>query len=299
MKNTLFIIILFSLSALMVAVTYGQEVVAVQSARLSPYEEALKGFQSTCRANVTRIIISEQERNDVIKKIYEIDPDIIIAIGMDALTRVKSIRDISIIYLMVLDPQSILSGEENITGVSMNIPQERQLTTLAKALPGIKNVGLVYDPTMTGHLVERAREAAARIGLNLIAKEINHPGEAPSAIRSLEGKIDVLWMLPDKTVITDETVEFMLLFSIENMTPVFTFSDKYLESGALMSISVDPFDMGSQAGEMAKGLTSEKGAEGAGEMEARKGVITVNMKTARKLGITIDEKIIAGANIID
>jgi putative ABC transport system substrate-binding protein len=300
LKNILSIIILLFLTILnYTAAAYGQEVVVVQSARFTPYEEALRGFHTICRADITRIVISELERNDVTDRINRIVPDIILAIGMDALIKVKSIREIPIIYLMVLYPQSILAGEENITGVSMNITQERQLIRLSTAMPGIKNVGLVYDPAMTGHIVEGVREAAGLVGVNLIAKAINHAGEGPMAIRSMGDEIDVLWMLPDRTVITDETIETMFLFSIENMTPVLTFSEKYLELGALMSIGVDPFDMGRQAGESAESLLSGNVYEVAGEKDARKEVITVNMNTAEKMGITLSEEILALAGIIE
>lgn len=245
------------------------------------------------------MVISELKRNDVTDRINRTGPDIILAIGRDALVKVKSVRDIPVIYLMVLYPRSILSDEENIFGVSMNNSQEQLLNTLTNALPGVKNVGLVYDPAFTGHLVERAREAAGLAGVNLIARKIDHAGEAPMAIRSMEGKIDILWMLPDRTVMKDETVETMFLFSIENKTPVLTFSEKYLDLGALMSIGVDPFDMGRQAGETAQSLLSKKGYEGVKEKDARKEVIIINMKTARKIGITLREEILASARVIE
>lgn len=299
MIKKLFIFLLLYFSMFIGAVALGQEVLTVQSARMPPYEEALKGFQSVCDADITRIIISELKQNDVIKRINRISPDIILAIGMDALTKVKPIKDIPIIYIMVLDPRSILSGEDNITGVSMNIPQERQIFILARILPGIKTIGLVYDPVITGHLVERVRKAAGAAGLNLITKEINRAGEAVSAIHSMGGEIDLLWMLPDRTVITDETLEFMLLFSLENMTPIFTFSEKYLEAGALMSISIDPFDMGSQAGEMANEILSGKEYSSIEEREARKEIISFNSKVARKLGISVDEELLTTVEIIE
>lgn len=276
----------------------GQEIIAVQSVRVAPYEEAIKGFESTCDANIKRFIISESEETDVVRKINKLRPDLVLAIGMEALLRVKRIKHTPIVYLMVHKLQSGLC-EENITGISMNISQEQQLRTFLRVLPDFKRIGLLYDPDRTGHLVKKARAAAGKTGIRLIAKEIHNSREAPSLIMDMRGKIDAFWMLPDLTVIIPETVEFLLLFSIENKVPILTFSEKYAELGALMSLSIDPFDIGTQAGEMAKKILSGSDVKNVQRVDARQGVISINLKIARKLGITVDAKSIRGARVVN
>ena len=236
---------------------------------------------------------------DVVEKIKGIRPDLVLAIGMNGLSRVKRIKDIPVVYLMILNPQSILSGEENITGVSMNIPQEKLLVTLLEALPNVKTVGLLYNPERTGHLVKRAREAARKTGIKLIAGEVHSPKEVPSSIKKLKGKIDVFWMIPDITVASPELIEFLFLFFLENNIPILTFAEKYVEIGALISIGVDPFDMGRQAGAMVEEILSGKDVNDVQQVEARKAIISINLKIARKLGITVDEKIIRKARVIN
>jgi putative ABC transport system substrate-binding protein len=263
----------------------GQEILVVQSIRIKPYEEALKGFKSVCHSRIQRLVVSELEGADVVRKINEIRPAMILAVGVDALSMVKPIEDIPVVYLMVPNPQSILSGEKNITGVSMNIPQEKQLTALLDALPGTHTIGLLYDPNRTGHLVKRAQDFAAKIGVRLIAKEIHNPKEAPTLIFDMKDKIDVFWMLPDITVITPETVECLLLLSLENKIPLFTFSAKYVQMGAFMSMDIDAFDMGRQAGEMAAAIRAGKDAKDLHQVYARKAVVSTNLMIAKKLGI--------------
>lgn len=276
----------------------GQEIVAIQSIRVAPYEEAIKGFKTVCNSKIKRLVVSELEGADVAKKVNEIRPDMVLAIGMDALSRVKRIKNIPVVYLMVLNPQSMFSGENNITGVSMNIPPEKQLITLSKVLPDIEKIGLLYDPDRTGYFVKRARDAAGKFGIKLIAQKIHSSRDVPSLMKDMKGKADVFWMLPDITVITPETVEFLLLFSLENKMPVLTFSEKYVELGALMSIGIDAFDIGRQVGEMANEILSGKDVKDVQRVDARKAVVSINPKVARKLGINIDEKIIRKAQIV-
>lgn len=287
----------------------GPEIVAIQSIRVEPYEEAIKGFQSVCNARINRIVVSELGETDVVRKINEIRPDMVLAIGRDALSMVKRIEGIPIVYLMVLNPQSTLSGEKNITGVSMNIPPEKQLMVLLGALPYTKNIGLLYDPNRTAYLVRKAKDAAKKIGIKLIAREIHSSRDAPSLIMDMKEKIDVFWMLPDITVITPETVKFLLLFSLENNIPLLAFSEKYVEVGAFMSTDIDAFDMGSQAGEMANKILSGRGVRNVRQVHARKLVVSTNLMIARKLGINLNiamnlgtdnsEKIIREAQMVN
>ena len=264
------------------------EIVVVQSIRVKPYEEAIKGFLSVCNAGIKRVVLSESRGADALRKIKDIGPEMVLAIGSDALSMAKRIKSIPIVYVMVLNPQSRLSGEENIRGVSMNIPPKQQLTALLRAVPHVKTVGLLYNPNRTGRFVKEAQVAVLGIGINLVAREIYSPKNAPSLIMDMKGQIDAFWMLPDITVITPQTVEFLLLFSLENNIPLLTFSDKYVEAGAFMSTGIDAFDMGRQAGEIASKILSGTDLKNVQHVGARRLVVSTNLMVARKLGINVD-----------
>ena len=263
----------------------GQEIVAVQSVRVEPYEEAIKGFKSTCDAQIQRVVLSETEGANVAREIKRVRPDIVLAIGRDALSAVKKMKNIPIVYLMVLNPQTMLSGEKNITGVSMNISPEKQLKVLLEAVPQTRRIGLVYDPNRTNYLVKEAQHAAATMGVTLLAKKAHSSKEVPSLIMDMKGKIDVFWMIPDVTVITPDTVEFLILFSMENNIPLLTFSEKYLELGAFMSTATDPFDMGVQAGQIVNNILRGKNGERIQQVHARTMIVSTNLMVAGKLGI--------------
>jgi putative ABC transport system substrate-binding protein len=264
------------------------EIVAVQSIRVRPYEEAIKGFRSICDVKMRRVVLSELGRSKAMRSIKDSGPEMVLAIGGDALSMAKRIKHIPIVYTMVLNPESRLSGEENIRGVSMNIPPKQQLRALLRALPRVKTVGLLYDPDRTGNFVREAHVAALGIGITLVAREMHSPKDAPALIMDMRGKIDAFWMLPDITVTTPQTVEFLVLFSLENAIPLLAFSEKYVELGAFMSIGIDAFDMGRQAGEIAKRIVSGVDVKNVQHVGARRLVVSTNLMVARKLGITTD-----------
>ncbi|HDH10940.1 MAG TPA: ABC transporter substrate-binding protein, partial [Nitrospirae bacterium] len=274
-------------------------IAAVQSVNIKPYNNALAGFKSVCDCKVKSFIVSEMQESDIAEKVKKAKPDVIIAIGIDAFERVRMIKDIPIVYLMVLNPRTMPSKDNNITGVSMNIAPEKQLKLLKQALPGIKRIGLLYDPAWTGNFVKKAKLAAPATGIKIIAREIRNSKDYPSLLESMEGEVNAFWMLPDLTAVTPETVEFLFLCSMKSGVPVITFSDKYLSMGALMSFDIDAYDIGKQAGEMVKEILSGTGINNIARTDARKINLTINRRIAKKQGIKISDEILDKAGVVN
>ncbi len=89
-----------------------------------------------------------------------------------------------------------------------------------------------------------------------------------------------------------ETIESMLLFSFRNRVPLFTFSKKYVEMGALAALTVNPFDLGVQTGEIAHKILKSDARGGSMREFARTQILLINTKIAQKLGIVIPDAIL-------
>lgn len=277
---------------------YAANVVSVQSVNITPYNDAFKGLASGCNCNVEQFVLSEMQGVDIVKEIRRERPDLIIAVGNGALEKIKSINNIPVVYLMALIPQPAVTGKTNITGISMDIPPDRQLEIIKQILPSANDIGLIYNPGQTGKFVEKAKVPAAAMGIKLTANEARNSKDVPEQL-NLMGRVKAFWMLPDVSVMTPETVEILFLYSIKNKVPVITFSQKYLEMGALMSLDIDAYDIGQQAGEIAGRILSGTDAGKIPAVSARKINITVNQRTARKLGINIKEETLKGVKVIN
>jgi ABC-type uncharacterized transport system substrate-binding protein len=269
------------------------EVLLLESVKIQPYEEAIEGFKSSCSCNTREIVLAEISERDVLREIRRSRPEMIAAIGIDALMKVKGIKDIPIVYLMIPNPRYRLQNEENITGVSMHVSPERQLTILQEVLPNVKRVGVLYDPAKSGGFVERLREVSKGSGVTIVPKEVHSAKDVPSILQTtVKEGVDILWMLPDTTVVTPETVEAFLDSSLNNKIPLFTFSQKYVEMGAVISVSIDPYDVGKQAGEIARKILSGTKVTSVPRSDARKAMISLNLKIAKKINITINRQVI-------
>ncbi|MCF8029052.1 MAG: hypothetical protein K9K81_11850 [Desulfobacteraceae bacterium] len=246
-----------------------------------------------------RMILSDLPDDTVAERIDMTGPDLVLAIGTDALSRVKNMMDVPVVYVMVLDSAAAFSGQGHITGVNMIVKPEKQLAIILDALPGSQRIGLVYDPEQSGRIAAEIRAAAARKGVELRARPVFWAENVSSAVMVMKPEIDVFWMLPDLTVVTPETVNFLILWTMESGRPIVTFADKYAKQGALMSIGVDPYGMGRQAGKMAEKILAGTDPGAIPCEDAEKADIAINMKVAEKLGISVDEKIAKQARIIE
>jgi putative ABC transport system substrate-binding protein len=274
------------------------ELLVVQSLPIKPYNDALQGFRAVCKARLDRIVGPDLSEAEIRVKVRRNKPELILAIGMDALEKLKTVKDVPIVYVMVLNPQDMLRDGGNITGVSMNLSPERQFSVLREVLPYVKKIGVFFDPVKNGYYISRVHNAAALMGIELLTKKVSSSREAVASVEGMKGKVDLLWLLPDTTVVNPSTIDLLLLSSIENKIPVLTFSNKYAEKGALLSLEVDAVESGKQAGEMAvKILEGAKVNSIKGE-DARESILTVNLIVAKKLGVSFNGNVIKHARVI-
>ncbi len=276
---------------------HSKDVSAIKSMDILPYKEAVKGFRDTVDAKVSEYVLSGDSDNLAIVISKNQKADLIFTLGTDALRLVKEgLKDVPVIYTFVLNADSIVGpGRANVTGIDMNIPPEEQFNALLQVVPSARRIGVIYDPSKNQSAVNEAEAAARKLGVHLISRKVRTGAEAINTINQLEGKVDALWMLPDTTAITPESVEYMLLFSFKNRIPLIGISEKYVKNGALFALTFDSEDMGRQAGEMATRILMGEDASNIPVPKPRKLRLSINLNTAEKLGLKIPEKVVGKA----
>jgi putative ABC transport system substrate-binding protein len=281
------------------------DVAVIVSAPVDAYQEALRGFKKSLRHRIAAEYNMEgnlDRGREILSEIqFKVKPDLIFAVGIWALQVViNQTTNLPVVYAMVLNPPSIIGdGARNVTGASMNVPVEQTIRLFKQLGPQIRRVGVVFNRAKTGYLVRLADAVAQEEGLQLIANEIRSPREAIPALDSLQGRIDALWILPDETILAQEVVQYMLLFSYRDKVPLLGLSERQAEMGALLSLSFGSSeDIGRQAGELANSILGGKAAAEIPYTTARQVKLTVNLKAAQKLGMEIPKSILAMADTL-
>jgi putative ABC transport system substrate-binding protein len=266
-------------------------VVMLTESGVAQYQETLAGVRAHLGANVVQIDIASAI--DPLGQLRQAHPQAVVAVGIKALSLVaRAVPDLPIVYCTVLYPdQHGLTGA-NITGVPLEIPALKQLEQLHDVAPRVKRIGVLYSPAMASFVTE-ATAAAGKLGIKMVPKSIGSAREVADGFSGLVGQIDALLLLPDSKVMNKEVFNYLLRASLDANIALFGFLEALTQAGALASISPDYQDIGARAGELVTQALEHRGT--LPPKTYSRGALSINLKTAERLGIAVDEKMIQGA----
>jgi putative ABC transport system substrate-binding protein len=268
------------------------EVVVVQSSEIRPFQEALEGFEETSGCSIKEVISVQPGIPDLSSMVRRLRPDAILALGLDSVIRLQQIRDIPVFFTMAANLPENVRSVDNVSGVSMIVEPERQIEALKLLLPNIRRAGVIFNASRSRNFIDRLIQAGRKHHVEIIATPAKSPQDVFHLLSELKGRADAIVMLPDLTLMTQETVNAMLLFSFKNSIPLVSFSEKFAGMGALAAIAVIPRDLGRQTGEMVREYLRNKIAYKNRRSYARKNEIFINWTVARKLGISIRDELL-------
>lgn len=272
------------------------EIIILKSSDIAAYNQAINGFKSALPSGM---ILSEfdlqgdlEKGRKLARKIRASDPALVFAVGLKAAKAAQlEIVDIPVVYSMVLDPSKYGLTTPNMTGILLEVPVERQLAMIRTLLPNLKHIGTLYDPTKTTSLIDEARRLLKPNGMELIPLQINNERDVPGGLRALLPSVDALWLVPDSTVLNDESLRFILNTALEERVPVIGFSREFARSGALLCLSVNYGDIGRQAGQLSRKLLDGQLSLPMKPWHPERIETSLNLKTAKFLGIEIPREL--------
>lgn len=289
-----------ALAVLLLPAASRADIVAVQTGGIAAYGLALDGLKE---AYGGKVIVHELGKGaeideDLADTIKSENPKVVVAIGAKAATSAKArLPDIPIVFCMVLRSDRLGLAGSNVTGIRLEIPPVEQLRQFKLAVPGIKKVGIVFNPAKTGGLVDSAKDVASELGIELVTREVEGTGDVPDAVDTLVGEVDGLWLVPDATVVTKDTFKHILLATLGKKVPLMVFSVPFVKAGALLGVAPNYQAIGEMAAGMAKSIES---GTSPGDLEPRDppAAIVLNQRTAGRVGVSINDALKKSMTII-
>jgi len=275
---------LLSLAALMLAPlpSLASDILLVQGSRNSALEQVSRLLQNDCASGSRTLVLSDYADPDLARQVREQRPSVVVAIGDSAMSEAKKLRNIRVVYGLALNVSEETLGN-NISGVSMMVSPDSYMK-LFSALR-FKRIGIIYNRKLTGAYVSRARAAAERMGIELVALKIASAMEVPQKLAELRNrKIDALWLLADTTAITPETVDSYFSFAQQKELPVIGFSTAYLTKGAIASLEVSREEMSRQ---ICKSIKTSSSTGERAISDPLRGKLIFNDAVARRLSISL------------
>jgi len=277
------------------------EVAILKSADLPAYNQAVVGIKAALPPATT--FTEYDMKGDIARgqnhtrKIQASDASLLLAVGVKAaLVAKQEIVGIPVVFCMVLDSAKHDLKAPNVTGIRLEIPISRQFGALRAVLPSVKRLGVLYDPDKTGELVEEGRLQARAMGVEVVARRVSSEKDVPSALGALIPDIDALWLVPDGTVVTGDSLKFLMSTALNANVPVLGFSSELVRNGALVGLSVHYEDVGRQAGMLARKILLERYQPNSTTFPPDRFRLAVNLKTAKFLGIVIPPAVVSSAD---
>ena len=238
----------------------------------------------------------------IAKKFSGDAPDVIVAIATpSAQTVVSSTKTIPVVFSAVTDPlgaklvKDMNHPGKNVTGVTDLTPIAAHMALVKRVVPNAKRLGVISNPGEANSvtLVALIEAEAPKVGMSVWVASATKSGEVLAAARSLVGKVDVIYIPTDNTVIS--AFEAVVKVGNEAKIPVLAGDTDSVKRGAVAAAGFNYYDIGRQTGHMVVKIL--KGGN-AGDM-AVEGVaktdLYINLKSAASQGATLSSDLIGEA----
>ena len=182
----------------------------------------------------------------------------IVAVGPNALTYLKNIKwSNTIVYSMILNPERMLDNVKGNCGVSLNIPPEKQFEAIKSVFPDIHHIGVLYDPVHNSDWFNSASIISKTYNIFLTPLKVFERSEISKLFKETRLDIDAILFIPDKTVISQPIIKYVIKESIKQRIPTFGFNQFFHESGSAMSFVIDYKAVGAQTADMVKNISGK------------------------------------------
>lgn len=211
----------------------------------------------------------------------------------------KSNKKIPIIFTAVTDPKiAKLNSDATdypITGITDAPDLKGFLELLNQLMSRVKKIGILYNPSEVNSIstVKELKQLLSRTNLNLVEVSVNTTADVPEAMKSLIGKVDVLYFPQDNTVVA--ALQSIIRMANQSspvlpiILPIYS-DDPNIMKGVLAANGYDYKDIGHETGmAVAKVLKGASVSDIPIHHPRLKTVI--NETLAKKLGLNIPKSL--------
>ncbi|MFC0274585.1 ABC transporter substrate-binding protein [Metabacillus herbersteinensis] len=213
-----------------------------------------------------------------------------------AQSALNATKEIPILFTSVTDPvgaqlvEAMEKPGDNITGTSDTFPDATTNTVkFIDEQTEAKTVGLIYNSGEQNAevQVENVEKAMEGTDLKPVKVSVSTSAEVKQAAESLIGRVDVLFVVKDNTVVS--ALESVVAVANDHDIPLFVGETDSVERGGFAAYGVDYYKLGYQTGEMAVQIL--KGEKTAADIPVvypdQELKLVINKKAAEEQGVEL------------
>ena len=231
--------------------------------------------------------------------------DVIVTSGTPQVLAVKQATSvIPIVFAAVGDPvgagvvATLARPDGNATGLSLQQTETtgKRLELLREVIPGLRRLAIIANSDNLSAVLEvREAQAAARaLGLDVVTSEIQRREDIAPAFEALKGRVDALYVAADPLLNTNRMR--VAILAVGARLPTMYSIREPIETGGLIYYGPNFADLNRRAADFVdKILRGTKPADLPVEQPTKFELI-INLTTAKALGLTIPEQLLARAD---
>lgn len=250
-----------------------------------------------------------RERISVLaKEIADLHPDAILCRSTPVTKALLlETRNIPIVFVNVSDPvgdglvESLARPGGNVTGFT-NVEDSlggKWLEFLKEIDTGVKRVVVIFDPKTSpgggAYYVRQIEKAASALQLTAVAMKVTTASEIEQAIYAAAREPNSsLLVLPDVT--TTSNRDIVASSAMRNTLPAIYSSSYFVKVGGLISYGVEITDLYKRAAGNVDRILRGENPSDLPVQQPVKFELAINLKTAKALGITVPQSLLARAD---
>jgi putative tryptophan/tyrosine transport system substrate-binding protein len=242
---------------------------------------------------------------EIAAELVRLQVDVIVTSGAGPVIAAKQATSIiPIVFTVASDPvgtglvATLARPGGNVTGLSYQGPDlaAKRLELLREVVPGLRQLAVMANSGAAGAVLEMSevRETAGTLGLEVAPLEIRRAEDIAPAFAGLKDRADTLYVCADALVNTSRM--HIISLALDARLPTIFGERENVDAGGLMSYGPSIPDLYRRAADhVDKILRGAKPGDIPVE-QPTKFELVINLKTAKKLGLTIPPSIMVRAD---
>jgi len=283
------------------------DIAIISIVEIDPIVQLRKGFKevidSSEFANQHKIKYSEYNaqndasiKNQIIDKVLVDKPNLVYVLGTPIAQAVqKRMPDVLLVQGAATDPVSAGlanswegSGKNYIATTDLP-PINIQIELIRQLTHNVNRLGVIYNPGEINSVAVIARLkkyiSLNSIDIQLVERAISTTSDVATAINSLIGKADAIYLPPDNTA--HAAIPVIGRVANENKLPFYATVESAIDEGALATLSLDFVQMGRETAYLTLEVLNGKDPKTMPIKASENPTITINEKVAETFSIDL------------
>lgn len=257
----------------------------------SVFVAIIKGVREGLGAPLALVPLRNETTEGLQARLIAAQVEVCIGLGRTTLDLLDAADlDIPVVRGAVLDPDVRTGNSGTALGISLSPDPALLLEHLKRVAPRVSRVSVVYSDARGQPLIDRARRAGKRLGLEILSYKAEGLLSAAAIYKSIVPRLgggDALWIPQDPQAVDDKVILPMLLNTAwEQDYVLFSSNADHAKRGVLFSVYPDNVGMGRRLARIALQRAAGEPA-GAGMRPLEDLLIGINLRAAEHLRLNL------------